>query len=532
MHKKKKARFAASLAALSLTGTLVAGCSNDGDSKETAPASGEASAQAGQTASSPVPVSLIQPDLGRVWKNDNPVTAELEKKTNVKLNVTMFPNNDFNNKYNVLAASDDIPDISRLGSFDYQKYVDQGLFLELSEYVDKFGPNLKQAIKPELWELTKYKGKQYVIPYENQAGKEVPVVRADWLESLGLKMPANLDEFEAMLKAFTFDDPDKNGKNDTYGLGSANTYAESFMPIFGAYGIAPGFIGGSTPMASYAKDDKITPVAVSPEYKAALEYIKKLWDGKVVDPELFTIKPDQAQQKLAQGKIGYFNAWWSIAPQQLMQQLKMKEIVPNAKWEPISPGIAGPEGKSGMYSFGTVGAALAISAKVKNPEAAIKFLDYLATDEGWELSHYGIKGTHYTSVTEPRTPEGQKAFDEKWLDPLSQLVSRGDLTGKASAATTDPVQIENNRFIDAASKYTLYQDAFYGIPLTEEEQTYGPDVAKYEEEMLIKFVTGTEPLSKWDEYVETWKKKGGKTILDAKIKSYNELKSAQAAAGI
>jgi putative aldouronate transport system substrate-binding protein len=525
MKMNSARRVTALLCTVSMASALAA-CSS-AEPKNT-PAAGEG----GQASAAPATISLIQPDLGRVWRDDNAATKEIEKQANVKLNVTMFPNNDFNSKYNVLAASGDIPDISRLGSFDYQKYVDQGLYLDLAPYLDQHAPNLKKNLKPELWDLTKYKGKQYVIPYENAAGKEVPVVRKDWLDTLNMKMPTNLEEFEQMLRAFTFNDPDKNGKDDTYGLGNANSYAESFMPIFGAYGIGPGMLGGSTPMNNYLKENKIYPVAVSPEYKAALEYIKKLWDAKVIDPELFTIKPDQALQKAAQGKIGYFNAWWSIAPQQLTQQLKMKEIVPNAHWEPIFPGIKGPEGKSGMLSFGNVGATLAISSKVKNPEAVLRFLDYMSTNEGWELNHYGIKGVHYTNITEPRMPEGQKAFDEKWLDPLSQIVSRLDLQDKASAASKDPVQIENNRFIEAAAKYTLFQDIFYGIPQTDEQKSYGPDVAKYEEEMLIKFITGKEPLSKWDEYVDTWKKKGGKTLLDSKIKSYNELKSSNVSSGI
>ncbi|MHA6480949.1 extracellular solute-binding protein [Paenibacillus sp. strain BS8-2] len=513
-----------------LTVALLAGCSG-GNSNEPAETNAGKPAD-GETKKAPTTISIIQPDLGRVWKSDNPGTKELETRTNVKLDVSMHPNNDFTSKFNVLAASGDIPDISRLSAFDYQNFADQGLFLDLTEYLDEYGPNLKKAIPAELWDLTKYKGKQFVIPYENTAGKEVPVVRMDWLETLGLKMPANLDEFEAMLKAFTFDDPDKNGNNDTYGMGVTNTYSESFMPIFGAFGIAPGFIGGSTPMPSYQKDNQVVPVAVSPEYKEAITYIKRLWDAKVIDPEIFTIKADQAQQKAAQGKIGYFNAWWSIAPQQLVMQLKMNEIVPEAKWEPIQPALTGPDGKSGMFSFGNIGASVAISAKSKNPEEAIKFLDYLATEEGWELARFGIKDTHYTSATAPRTEEGQKAYDEKWLDPLSQIVSRVDLVNNVNNASEDPIQIENNRFINAAASYTLYQDIFYGIPLTDEYKTYGADVAKYEEEMIIKFITGVESLDKWDAYVESWKKKGGQTVFDSAIKKYNELKGTQLESGI
>ncbi|MDR6552261.1 extracellular solute-binding protein [Paenibacillus qinlingensis] len=523
MKTNSTKRVIALLGMVSLAAALATACSST--ETKNPPASGQASA-------SPVTLSLIQPDGGRVWRDDNPVTKEIEKKAQVKLNVNMLPNNDFNSKYNALAASGEIPDMSRLGSFDYQKFVDQGLFLDLTPYLNQYAPNLLKNLKPELWELTKHKGKQYVIPYENAPGKEVPVVRKDWLDVLNMKMPTNLDEFEQMLKAFTKSDPDKNGKDDTYGIGNANTYAESFMPIFGAFGISPGMFANSVPMNSYLKENKISPVAISLEYKAALGYIKNLWDAKVIDPEMFTIKSDQAIQKVAQGKIGYFNAWWSIAPQTLVQQLKMNEIVPNARWEPIFPGIKGPDGKSGMLSFGNLGGVIAISSKTKSPEAVLRFLNYMSTDEGWELSHYGIKGEHFRDITEARTQAGQKAFDERWLDPLSQIISRQELVEKVSATSKDPVQLDNNRFLEKAAQYTLYQDVFYGIPLTDEQKSYGPDVAKYEEEMFIKFVTGKEPLSKWEEYVATWKKKGGKALLESKIKTYNELRSGNVSPGI
>ncbi|KRF03644.1 hypothetical protein ASG89_02460 [Paenibacillus sp. Soil766] len=234
MKTNSTKRATALLCMVSLAVALATACSSTGTKNPST-----RSDQGSQVSDAPVTLSLIQPDGGRVWRDDNPVTKEIEKKTRVKLNVNMLPNNDFNSKYNALAASGEIPDMSRLGSFDYQKFVDQGLFLDVTPYLEQYAPNLKKNLKTELWELTKHKGKQYVIPYENAAGKEVPVVRKDWLEVLNMTMPTNLDEFEQMVKAFTFNDPDKSGKNDTFGIGNANTYAESFMPIFGAFGISP-----------------------------------------------------------------------------------------------------------------------------------------------------------------------------------------------------------------------------------------------------------------------------------------------------
>lgn len=47
------------------------------------------------------------------------------------------------------------------------------------------------------------------------------MIRQDWLENLGLEMPTSLDELYDVLYAFTYNDPDGNGVDDTYGITSA-----------------------------------------------------------------------------------------------------------------------------------------------------------------------------------------------------------------------------------------------------------------------------------------------------------------------
>lgn len=532
--KMRKTSSISLLAVLcAVTALSAAGCSSKNDEGGTsasasAPAAGGASASA--SASSPVKLTIAQMDGGRVWKDDNPATLELEKRTNTSLEVNMIPSGDFLNKYNVMAASGSIPDISKIPNFEFEKYADNGLFLDIGDLVDQYAPNLKSAIDPALWDLVKYKGKQYAIPYQNVPGKIVPAVRQDWLDNLGLQMPKTLDELETMLKKFTTDDPDKNGQNDTYGLGSTGNWKGDFTMIFGAFGVMP-FDSSGTRQA-YLQDGVVYSSQISEGYKNAIAYIKKLWDEKVIDPEVFIIKSDQAQQKLVQSKAGLFTAWWSIAPEVLKNNLKMNEINPNAKWNPLLPAVTGPDGKSGLESRGTINGTINISAKAKDPVAAIKFLDYLATDEGWELATYGIKGQHYIDLTQGRTEEGQKAMDEKWLDPLAQIVYLPDMVDKVNDASQSPTQIEDNRFIKAAREYNLYTDFFYGVPLTDAEKNLDPDLVKYEDEMFIKFITGAESLDKWDEYVANWKKKGGKEILEARVQAYNEMHGTSYKAGI
>ena len=49
-------------------------------------------------------------------------------------------------------------------------------------------------------------------------GRSVVHYRKDWFDAVGLKAPKSLDDWYNVVKAMTLGDPDKNGKNDTYGM--------------------------------------------------------------------------------------------------------------------------------------------------------------------------------------------------------------------------------------------------------------------------------------------------------------------------
>ena len=78
-------------------------------------------------------------------------------------------------------------------------------------------------------------------------------IRKEWLDKLNLQMPKTLDDLLNVAKAFTFRDPDGDGKVDTYGFGAAfdaTTYSQGlgndFAPIYGAFGL-PGPWDFTTP---------------------------------------------------------------------------------------------------------------------------------------------------------------------------------------------------------------------------------------------------------------------------------------------
>lgn len=153
-----------------------------------------------------------------------------------------------------------------------------------------------------------YRDEVWCVPYfaMTNAIAWVSAVRNDWLEAVGLGVPTTVAELGEVLRAFTFDDPDGNGVQDTYGCDSIQ---------YGLFNVAAAF-GTSEALAFWLADDgsAITTNAVSDEYKAFLKQIHEWYAAGYIDPEFVTDVGDRAaiRSKWASGKMGIYcdNPWW------------------------------------------------------------------------------------------------------------------------------------------------------------------------------------------------------------------------------
>lgn len=474
----------------------------------------------------PVKLTWFSYDHNRVLKDNDPTIMEFEKKTNTKIEFMLVPSSEQKTKLNMLVASNSLPDITKIEGYDIFQYIPQGVLLELNSYIDKDGVAMKKAIPKEAWDSVAYNGKYYGIPKINSAGKYNMYIRQDWLENLGLKAPTNLDELADVLKKFTLNDPDKNGKNDTYGYGSEGSAGGdnptlSFQSIFGAYGIQA--------KQYFLKDGKFYASNITPEYRDAVNYISKLYADKLIDPDLFVMKSDQARQKLVKGTAGAFVGWWSIPQQVLIEQLKMDQVDPKVKWQIIDE-IKGPNGKYGLGATNVISATNTISKNCKNVDVAIKAIDYLYSDEGAMLGIAGVKGLDYTTTPDGKfdkaTEQGLKGVADKTMGLLSQLV--------LNPAMDDQINIQRNSaykiYIDSAEKANLYTNVFTGYS-TKESQTYVTDLNKFENDWMLGVITGKASITTFDDYVKQWKDKGGKQVMDSFIAEYNKRNKTNYTAG-
>ena len=230
----------------------------------------------------------------------------LENKFNVNLDVWNLENNKYEALLDMMLAQGEIPDLFRIRQTqDLLKYQQQGLLAEIpEEMLNQYAPNIMKAIRenaPAYQDYGKIDGKYYGIPVVNPTNiYRIPVVyREDWLDKLGLTVPETLADFEKVIYAFANEDPDGNGKKDTYGLSR-----EGMNVVFGAFGQ----IVFADQLYFGVKNEMLIIGALEPEMQEALHYLRKWYADGIIDPEFITGENKGGYKHLSHafinGKIG------------------------------------------------------------------------------------------------------------------------------------------------------------------------------------------------------------------------------------
>jgi len=159
----------------------------------------------------------------------------------------------------------------------------------------------KEAIRKEL----SVNGEVYCIPYVNDTAMVSwnTAIRNDWLEAVGLEMPTTVEEYGEVLRAFTEDDPDGDGLDDTYG---ASGWSYSMWNVPAAYGT-------SEELSFWKQDDgSFITNANADNYREFLRTVSEWYQNGWLDPESITDDRSAIRNKLANGTIGVYcdNPWW------------------------------------------------------------------------------------------------------------------------------------------------------------------------------------------------------------------------------
>ena len=322
--------------------------------------------------------SAVPADQGTY--EDNWATRWINENSPVKVEFVACPRGSTYANYNLWMAAGEAPDVIMEFQPEYvEEWANAGLLIELSDVLDEYAPNYRSMTPDYVQAWGQYCGGEYAIAQERFANaivNHMVYVRADWLENLGLSVPTNWEEFEEVVRAFSEDDPDGNGENDTWGWSMIGHYQTAIQSMYGANG------------DSWYKmeDGTFENAHLMPERLEAMKFLEKCVDNGWCDKEWLS-NPDDQYTQFATGKLGFLACEHSNLQNKAWATLKAN--FPEAEVV-VMPSFT----EYGYYPERECQFLSCVPTTCDNPEAVAQYIDWMITD-GWEMLKYGEEGVDF-----------------------------------------------------------------------------------------------------------------------------------------
>jgi multiple sugar transport system substrate-binding protein len=249
----------------------------------------------------------------KVWArgaNDSPKAYQaifdaFTKKTGIKIE-PFFTLTDFETKLTAAATAHNLPDLvvddaAQLGNFKTQGII---------QPIDKSKVAGADQLTPASWDSAKdLKGDVYAVPFSAQAN--LLFIRSDWLAKLNMQAPKTWDDVVAVAKAFTTQDPDGDGKADTYGLAVPGSTTRGYVSWYWS----TFFWQAGGEYFSDSGDGKFAASVNSAAGVQATTWFKDLFCGtKVVQPSALNDTTTETNKAFQTGVTGmYFTGPYAFA---------------------------------------------------------------------------------------------------------------------------------------------------------------------------------------------------------------------------
>ena len=404
--------------------------------------------------------------------------------------------------FQIVSATDD-----RRGAL--LRYVDLGLVAPVGDMLAMMPERTVLHYNDQLaLDLVTFNGDIYGLPEPPPLPKrEGLVIRKDWLDNLGLEVPTTTEELLEVARAFTTDDPDGNGKNDTYGLGgyvNGSGLGNRFDFILGAYGVTGVWdFSSAADFGLTVRDDP---------FPDALAYFQQFVDEKIIDPDWPTLKKDDFRARWKQGMFGIM--WEDFAAlSNKSNYTPFDENFPEAEWVAF-PAPVGPDGDASYGVYTGRGQIFAVSQNAVDQgkkEAIARLLEWMATD-GYYLLGFGEEGVNYfiddNGLISTEGLEEDAKYTSQAMQPFTQLRNQlvyynSEQEIKARYPTYNTI---NGRLMEPMKFLGFFQEQPWvdgrGIQVILPPAN-AADFDRFYSEGIMQFVLGQKELSEetWAEYL-------------------------------
>ena len=481
---------------------------------------------------------------------DNNMWQEEYKKLNIYLDTmwTAEGYEAYSEKLNLHISRQELPDVFACNVAQFQMLCEAELIQPLDDVLEKyaadfFKESLQDPAAQNALKQCMYDGKLMAIPLSNagNGGAHLMFIRQDWLDNLGVEAPTNMDELEALMYAFTYDDPDQNGEDDTYGLCLGSEVVTTYMSI---NGIANGF--GAFPESWILKDGKVAYGSIQPEMRNALEKMADWYQKGIIDPEFIVKDNFAASMDMVAGKGGVvFSEWW-LATWPLPDAYQQGH-----EWRAhaIPFDVDSPE--AGVRVSDKLNQFLVVSKTVEDPSIAVKLsniyqerimgytsdLTVWKGDGEYDFSQYTYGGSlvgpdKNLQIMHVAT-QAIDTGDESVLETAEQVQVYGYIKAYLSGHPTyeeNPQEFGTNQLFhninygeetsaygimnQYALKNQVKPDVFRGT-LNQELETKLGSIASRADETFLNIICGQEPIEAFDAFIDVFNTQGGPEITEA-----------------
>ncbi len=357
----------------------------------------------GQTGESPEQITFDW-YINYSWYNtpwgQNAVSQAITDKTGVSINF-ITPQGNEAEKLNALIASKTLPDLITIGWWEPQlnEMIQGDMVYALNELADEYDAYFWEVTDPQAvsW-YTQPDGNIYCYPCSSVSPNDVEtnseissnqtfLVRKDIYEAIGSPDMTTIEGFEGAVRKAAQMFPEVDGKPlipigghifDDTGSVSFDQYVQNFLAV------------------PYEKDGKLYDRDTDPEYIEWLKMFRRLGEDGLLATDIFIDQRIQMEEKIAEGR--YFCMLYQhtdMASQQKTLYAKNPDSIYIA--------VDGPKNRNGddhvLPTSSVSGWTVTLVSKnCKYPDRAIKFIDFMISEEGQKLVYLGVEGVTYDVI--------------------------------------------------------------------------------------------------------------------------------------
>jgi ABC-type glycerol-3-phosphate transport system substrate-binding protein len=313
-----------------------------------------------------------------------------------------------------LEAPDTMPDVSVVFQQWFGRFYDAGLLLDVSDAFNASN-SVGGGFFPAAASLVTVGGQQYGVPY---IGSVTPAYfRTDKLAEAGLsEPPATYEELLDFCKQVNIP-----GEFWCYGfgLGGFSDNDVQMRNILWSYG------------AKIVEEDGVTLALDSAETRAALTWIKELWDSGSVPPDALVGDDASNNNWYQTGVVATIVNTGSVLAY-------LRDNDPDLLANTIL--VPSPAGPAGTHASGGFGSVLGAFNTTEHPELANSLIAYFThPDQVWArtvAANFGNLPVHVDAANDP-------AWDDPYLKPFIQQLAFARPQGWPGPATTAASEVTN-----------------------------------------------------------------------------------------